>query len=116
MAVLQIKRATAARWWELNPILENGEPGFEYDTGRRKTGDGVTPWQLLEYDDEKAVLTVNTFDNLPQIGKPNRIYKVTNEKALYQWNDELKKYEKLVTSGGSETINITLISGGNANG
>ena len=28
----RLKRGTAARWAEVNPILDQGEPGFVYDT------------------------------------------------------------------------------------
>lgn len=42
-------RATEARWAELNPILDPGEPGYEEDTGKHKLGDGVSHWLDLEY-------------------------------------------------------------------
>ena len=43
----QVKRGTAARWEELNPILNPGEPGFEMDTFKLKIGNGSTPWKEL---------------------------------------------------------------------
>ena len=49
----KIKRGTAARWAEVNPILEQGEPGFVYDENRLKVGDGKTPWNDLPYIDGK---------------------------------------------------------------
>ena len=45
----QLKRASEARWKELNLILAAGEPGFELDTGRLKIGNGQTPWKELDY-------------------------------------------------------------------
>lgn len=45
----QLKRGTAQRWLEVNPILRQGEPGYETDTGKLKIGDGMTPWQRLPY-------------------------------------------------------------------
>ena len=45
----QVKRGTAARWEELNLILNPGEPGFEMDTFKLKIGDGSTPWKELPY-------------------------------------------------------------------
>lgn len=48
MATLQLKRGTAARWSELNPILAAGEPGFVTDKNIFKIGDGVTPFDQLE--------------------------------------------------------------------
>lgn len=43
------RRGTAADWTSANPILGNGEPGFETDTGRLKIGDNVTAWNALSY-------------------------------------------------------------------
>lgn len=42
-----LKRGTAARWAAVNPILKQAEPGFAYDTGILKIGDGVTAWNSL---------------------------------------------------------------------
>ena len=53
----RLKRGTEARWAELNPILEPGEPGFVYDKNRLKIGDGVTPWNDLSYIDGKSAVT-----------------------------------------------------------
>ena len=47
--VYQFKRGTAQRWIDVNPVLRQGEPGFEYDTGKLKIGDGFTPWLALPY-------------------------------------------------------------------
>lgn len=43
----QFKRGTAARWAEVNLILQAGEPGYAIDTGILKIGDGITPWNSL---------------------------------------------------------------------
>ena len=48
MAQILLKRGTAARWAELNPILPAGEPGFVTDQNILKIGDGVTPFVQLE--------------------------------------------------------------------
>lgn len=46
----QLRRGDAIEWATKNPVLANGEPGFEDDGKRRfKLGDGVTPWNDLEY-------------------------------------------------------------------
>lgn len=50
MAVkIQFRRDTAAAWTSANPILSQGEAGYEYDTGRFKVGNGLTPWNSLPY-------------------------------------------------------------------
>ena len=47
--LIQLRRGTAAAWTAANPILAEGEPGFETDTKKEKIGDGVTPWNTLPY-------------------------------------------------------------------
>lgn len=50
MAVkIQFRRDTASAWTSANPILSQGEAGFEYDTGKFKVGNGLTPWNTLPY-------------------------------------------------------------------
>ena len=50
----QFRRGLAATWAKNNPSLAYGEPGFEKDTYRLKIGDGVTPWNDLEYLDQST--------------------------------------------------------------
>lgn len=44
------RQGTAAFWSSTNPILGEGERGWETDTNFEKTGDGTTPWNLLPYN------------------------------------------------------------------
>lgn len=46
---IQVRRATAAAFALLNPILADGEPGFETDTRKIKYGNGVSHWNNLSY-------------------------------------------------------------------
>jgi hypothetical protein len=46
---IQLRRDLAASWVNINPILAQGEPGAELDTGKMKLGDGVTAWNQLPY-------------------------------------------------------------------
>jgi hypothetical protein len=48
--LIQDRRGDAATWLSVNPILDLAEPGYETDTGLRKTGNGVDTWDLLPYD------------------------------------------------------------------
>lgn len=45
----KLHRYTASEWVRRNPILAEGEPGYEKNTNRIKVGDGVTRWTLLPY-------------------------------------------------------------------
>jgi hypothetical protein len=46
---IQLRRGTAAEWAAVNPVLAQGEPGIETDTGKQKFGDGLTVWAGLAY-------------------------------------------------------------------
>lgn len=46
---IQIRNGTAAQWTSANPVLLLGERGIETDTGKEKSGDGVTAWNSLSY-------------------------------------------------------------------
>ena len=53
----KLRRGTCARWIEVNPILADGEPGFELDTLRLKIGNGEIPWNDLPYVNEEFFLS-----------------------------------------------------------
>lgn len=44
-----VRRGTAAQWTSANPVLEDGEEGYETDTKKKKIGDGATAWASLGY-------------------------------------------------------------------
>lgn len=44
VTTIQLRRDTAARWAENNPILADGEPGVAEDVGEIRVGDGATRW------------------------------------------------------------------------
>lgn len=46
---IQLRRGTAAQWSAANPVLAQGEPGIETDTGKQKFGNGVATWAALAY-------------------------------------------------------------------
>jgi hypothetical protein len=46
---IQLRRDTAANWTRENPVLSQGEPGFDLTENKLKVGDGVTAWADLAY-------------------------------------------------------------------
>jgi len=46
---IQLRRDTSANWTSVNPVLSQGEPGYETDTGKIKYGDGSSHWSALSY-------------------------------------------------------------------
>lgn len=118
--IIKLKRGQSSSWVSQNPILQPGEPGFEMDTGRLKIGNGVDAWLDLPYlgEDGTGVVNAATHLEFPSVGNVNYIYKATQEKKLYQWNDTTKSYEPIGgnTSSDDIIINFDVIHGGDADG
>ena len=105
MERIQLRRDTSTRWREVNPILMEGEVGFETDTRLRKIGDGVNRWNDLEYlkaegivqeigDSEDVSISQKTLSNETFLNRVN--LKSSNDLDLctqigiYTWvNDEI---------------------------
>jgi hypothetical protein len=56
VSLVQYRNGIATAWTAANPVLADGEPGYEKDTKRSKVGDGVTPWATLPYTDVTYLL------------------------------------------------------------
>lgn len=80
---IQYRRGPAADWAEANPLLAEGEPGYELDTGRFKVGDGVTYWNNLTY-----VSGANIVSELPPVSPiPGDVwYSTTNGKTFVYYD------------------------------
>jgi len=59
---IQLRRDTASNWEEINPVLADGEMGFEWDTGFIKLGDGTTSWNSLDYNTVSKDIPQNDID------------------------------------------------------
>lgn len=100
--IFKLKRGTAARWNELNPILSAGEPGFEIDTGRLKIGNGTSAWSQLNYQNELSgsVHSAPMRQDFPALGNATLLYFAYTEKQLYCWVEESNNYVLLNFGGG----------------
>jgi hypothetical protein len=60
---IQVRRDTAANWTSVNPVLAQGEIGYETDTGKFKIGNGTLAWTnaslLYATDGSKLTGTIN---------------------------------------------------------
>jgi hypothetical protein len=65
-----IRRDTAANWTAANPVLLQGEWGFETDTGKLKIGDGATAWSALSYYSFAGATNVKINSNNLQLTTP----------------------------------------------
>jgi len=64
---IQLRRDTNTNWSLVNPVLADGEIGYNIDNGKIKIGDGSTTWNSLSYatvlPSELSTLAVTTFNN-----------------------------------------------------
>ena len=59
MTLTFILKANSENWKNSNPILQNGELGFEIDTNKFKIGNGINPWNdLLYYSDDSLLMEI----------------------------------------------------------
>jgi hypothetical protein len=47
MATIQLRRDTAANWASRNPVLADGEPGYDKTNSQLRIGNGTSPWSSL---------------------------------------------------------------------
>jgi len=85
---IQVRRSVSGpstitgTWAQVNPVLAEGEIGFETDTGKFKIGNGATAWNSLTYatDGSKLTGTINssTAVNLSGTQTANTVYAAPN--------------------------------------
>ena len=46
---IQLRRDTAANWTSTNPVLAQGEVGYDLTSGKMKVGNGTSTWEQLAY-------------------------------------------------------------------
>lgn len=71
---IQYRRDYSDIWASRNPVLREGEPGYEKDTGKHKIGDGQTPWNLLEYVGGGGALTQQDLEDHVDDLTPHPVY------------------------------------------
>jgi hypothetical protein len=77
-----LRRDTAENWSAKNPILREGEEGYETDTGRRKVGNGTTEWNNLKYDSGIVDQTYTPDSENAQSGKA--VAEAVDPRTVYQ--------------------------------
>lgn len=84
---IQQRRDTKARWAENNPILLEGEPGYELDTDQYKLGDGEHAWNDLPYRGDPCLQQTGQSTTTPMSQKA-----VTDELELINANTGVDEY------------------------
>lgn len=66
MPTIQNRRATKSQWEAINPVLAAGEVGVEIGTNKFKVGNGLSPWNALDYfvDESELDGTYATYDRI----------------------------------------------------
>ena len=49
MTQIRARRGSTAAWAAANPVLADGEPGWDNTLEQLKMGNGVDPWSVLPY-------------------------------------------------------------------
>jgi hypothetical protein len=66
---IKFRRGTAAEWTAEGTtlVLDQGEPGFEIDTGKLKVGNGTDIWNALDYVSADPGSLVGDLDDLTDV-------------------------------------------------
>ena len=65
---IKIRRDSYANWFNVNPTLGIGEPGYDTTNRKLKIGDGTTLWRALSYfDDQVTDLSAYAGDIVPSV-------------------------------------------------
>ena len=68
--IIQLRRDAASSWTAVNPILTQGEFGYETDTSKFKIGNGVDDWNTLGYlfqGEEGTTISYYDLSDLPTL-------------------------------------------------
>lgn len=105
---IKMRRNTAAGFTATNPVLAEGELGFEIDRKRYKMGDGVTAWNSLEYRSEEL-------DATPTRGSEKGVMSGGVYNALEPFNDLLYEKYDVQTTDGTTYNNLIIDTSQNPN-
>lgn len=80
--LIRLRRGTTAEWTFKNPVLRNGEPGYDETTGDLKIGNGVDRWTDLQVVGglgglQAEVISEADYNALPTPRDPNILYIIT---------------------------------------
>lgn len=103
----KFRRNLASYWAEKNPVLAEGEPCFELDTGKLKIGNGTTAYNDLSYINGDSVqIEVATKDIIGAVLSSDEKNQVSVDESGHMEVNEIG-VEKL-----SDTVGVTLVIDG----
>jgi len=115
MAKIKFRRDSAAAWTEVNPTLAQGEPGFEYDTGLLKIGDGDTAWVDLDYSSGGGAASLTDSGAVVVTAGSTEHWVATQRRNNEDTEPRGQRYDSqgnlyTLTQSGSDAGNITVIT------
>ena len=99
-----LRRATSANWASADPVLAEGELGFEVDTGKMKIGDGVKTWTALDYDLIPILGIVGQSDGVPTGALIERDSNGNGEYVRFADGLQICTYTYTATADAWETV------------
>ena len=103
----KFRRNLASYWKKKNPVLAEGEPCFELDTGKLKIGNGTTAYNDLSYINSGSVqIEIATKDIIGAVLSSNEKNQVSVDESGHMEVNEIG-VEKL-----SDTVGVTLVIDG----
>ena len=104
---IQLRRDTAANWTSTNPVLAQGEVGYDLTSGKMKVGNGTSTWtQLAYFNDGSFSGSYNDLTDTPTI--PADVSDLTDTQNLLG-GDVLLETQNAngVTTGAATSISVT---------
>lgn len=128
-----LRKGTSSSWSSVDPVLANGEPGIETDTGRFKVGDGSSQWSARSYVDVQGAVQSSPYRSFGDGSDGDLVLNsgtVTLSKDAYHDNLTISGTGKIFLNGfklfvkgtldlsnaPSGAIDASGSNGGNANG
>ena len=103
----KFRRNLASYWAEKNPVLADGEPCFELDTGKLKIGNGTTAYNDLPYINSNSVqIEIATKDIIGAVLSSDEKNQISVDENGHMEVNEIG-VEKL-----SDTVGVTLVIDG----
>ncbi|MEP9384029.1 glycosyl hydrolase family 28-related protein [Nocardioides cheoyonin] len=92
MTTIKLRRGSAEEWTEVNPVLAQGEPGFDTTTGVLKVGDGTTAWAdlpgYLADTELRATFAARTRTGVAAVGQGELVVNVKDYGATGNGTDD----------------------------
>lgn len=103
MATIKVRRDISSDWANADPVLAQGEPGYELNKYKLKIGDGSTAWSVLNY-----------FGETPRAFNPTQTRQYTGTTAGGRQGSRplISGTRNIIDNGGDNTLKIYTASTG----